>query len=46
MEVLEASKEYVKFTVVTKKGGVLVEPDRTIELQYEDGAWKAINEGY
>lgn len=46
LEVIEASKEYVKFSVSCKKDGVFVEPDRTIELRYEDGVWNVINEGY
>ena len=29
-----------------KKGKELVDPDRTIELRYEDGTWNVVNEGY
>ncbi|MDE6531705.1 MAG: hypothetical protein K2K96_13185 [Lachnospiraceae bacterium] len=46
LEVLQYSKEYVLFSVVSKKGGELVDPNRTIELRYEDGAWNVVNEGY
>ncbi len=46
LEVLQSSKEYVLFSVVSKKGGELVEPNRTIELRYEDGTWNVVNEGY
>lgn len=46
LEVLQSSKEYVKFSVVSKKGGELVDPNRTIELRYEDGTWNVVNEGY
>lgn len=46
LDVLQSSKEYVLFSVVSKKGGELVDPNRTIELRYEDGAWNVVNEGY
>jgi hypothetical protein len=46
LDVLQSSTEYVKFSVVAKKDGEIVEPNRTIELRYEDGAWKVTNEGY
>lgn len=46
LDVLKSSKEYVLFSVVSKKGGELVDPNRTIELRYEDGAWNVVNEGY
>lgn len=46
LEVLRSSKEYVLFSVVSKKGGELVEPNRTIELRYEDSTWNVVNEGY
>lgn len=45
-EVAEASREHVVFTIISKKGGILVDPNRTIELKYEDGKWKVVNEGY
>lgn len=46
LEVLRSSKEYVLFSVISKKDGELVEPNRTIELRYEDGTWNVVNEGY
>lgn len=46
LDVLQSSKEYVKFSVVSKRGGKLVDPNRTIELRYEDGTWNVVNEGY
>ena len=46
LDVLKSSKEYVLFSVVAKKGGKLVDPNRTIELRYENGAWNVVNEGY
>lgn len=46
LTVKESSREHVIFTVSSKKGGVPVDPDRTIELQYKDDAWIVINEGY
>lgn len=45
-EIAQSSKEHVIFTIVSKKDGILVEPNRSIELRYEDGTWKVINEGY
>lgn len=36
-EITQASKEHVIFTITSKKDGILVEPNRTIELSYEDG---------
>jgi uncharacterized lipoprotein YehR (DUF1307 family) len=46
LDVQQSSAEYVKFSVVSKKDGEIVEPNRTIELCYEDGEWKVTNEGY
>lgn len=46
LEVLQSSTEYVKFSVISKKDGKFVEPNRTIELRYENGVWNVINEGY
>lgn len=46
LDVLQSSREYVKFSVITKKDGEIVEPNRTMELRYEDGAWNVVNEGY
>lgn len=45
-EIAQSSKEHVIFTIVSKKDGILVDPNRSIELRYEDGTWKVINEGY
>lgn len=36
----------VSFTVKCSKGGVKVDPDRAIVLEYTDGAWTVVNEGY
>ena len=46
LDVLRSSREYVKFSVISKKDGEIVEPNRTMELRYEDGAWNVVNEGY
>lgn len=46
LDVLQSSKDYVLFSVVSKKGGKLVDPNRTIELRFEDGKWNVVNEGY
>ena len=36
----------VGFTVKCSKGGVAVDPDRTIVLELQDGAWTVVSEGY
>jgi hypothetical protein len=36
----------VSFTVKCSKGGVKVDPDRSIVLELQDGAWTMVNEGY
>ena len=36
----------VSFTVRCSKGGVKVDPDRSIVLELRDGAWTVTNEGY
>jgi hypothetical protein len=46
LDVLQSSTEYVKFSVVSKKDGAIVEPNRTIELRYENDVWAVVNEGY
>lgn len=46
LDVRKVSQTYVLFEVAAKKGGVTVDPNRTIELKYEEGAWKVTNEGY
>ena len=34
------------FTVKCSKGGVAVDPDRTISLERKNGAWSVVSEGY
>ena len=34
------------FTVKCSKGGVRVDPDRSIVLELQDGAWTVVSEGY
>lgn len=34
------------FTVKCSKGGVTVDPDRSIVLELQDGVWTVVNEGY
>ncbi len=36
----------VSFTVQCSKGGVRVDPDRTISLERQEGVWTVVNEGY
>ena len=42
----EQMENTVSFTVKCSKGGVKVDPDRAIVLEYTDGAWTVMNEGY
>lgn len=46
LEVKEQTAEEIIFSVRVSKGGVVQEPDRSITLRPEDGAWKVVNEGY
>ena len=34
------------FTIKCSKGGVTVDPARSIVLELQDGAWTVVNEGY
>lgn len=42
----EQMENSVSFTVECSKGGVKVDPDRTIALECTDGVWTVVNEGY
>lgn len=46
MTLLEMSENEAVFSVLVSKGGVLQEPERTITLYRQDGAWTVVNEGY
>lgn len=46
MTLLEQSENEVLFSVLVSKGGILQEPERTITLHQQDGAWTVVNEGY
>lgn len=43
---IEPRQGEVAFQVSCSKGGVRVDPDRTIWLERQDGAWVVISEGY
>ena len=43
---IEPRQGEVAFQVSCSKGGVKVDPDRTIWLERQDGAWVVISEGY
>ena len=42
----EQVEHTVSFTVKCSKGGVAVDPDRTISLERQNGVWTIISEGY
>lgn len=46
MEVQKQLEIEIVFSVTAAKGGVIQEPDRSITLQLENGAWKVVSEGY
>lgn len=46
LEVKTQSEEEIVFTVRASRGGYIVEPDRHIRLQLQDGEWKVAGEGY
>lgn len=43
---IEPRQGEVAFQVSCSKGGVKVDPDRTIWLERQDGVWTVISEGY
>lgn len=43
---IEPRQGEVAFRVSCSKGGVKVDPDRTISLERQDGVWTVVNEGY
>lgn len=43
---IEPRQGEIAFRVSCSKGGVKVDPDRTISLERQDGVWTVINEGY
>jgi hypothetical protein len=36
----------ISFSVCVSKGGIVQEPDRTIFLEFVNGHWEVVNEGY
>ena len=43
---IEPRQGEIAFQVSCSKGGVKVDPDRTISLERKNGAWSVISEGY
>ena len=43
---IEPRQGEITFQVSCSKGGVKVDPDRTISLERKNGAWSVISEGY
>lgn len=43
---IEPRQGEIAFQVSCSKGGVKVDPDRTISLERKNGAWSVVSEGY
>ena len=43
---IEPRQGEITFQVECSKGGVKVDPDRTISLERKNGAWSVVSEGY
>ena len=43
---IEPRQGEITFQVSCSKGGVKVDPDRTISLERKNGAWSVVSEGY
>ncbi len=46
LELKNQTENEIVFSVCVSKGGVTQEPNRTIFLQLNNGAWEVVNEGY
>lgn len=46
LTLLRAEGNEAVYSVLVRKGNALQDPARTITLQYEDGEWRVVNEGY
>lgn len=46
MELKNHTENEISFSVCVSKGGVVQEPNRTIFLQFLNGNWEVVNEGY
>lgn len=46
LELKSQTENEISFSVCVSKGGIVQEPDRTIFLEFVNGHWKVVNEGY
>ena len=46
MEIVSQTENGISFSVCVSKGGIVQEPDRTIFLEFVNGHWEVVNEGY
>ena len=46
MELKDQTADEISFSVCVSKGGVVQDPDRAIFLQFVNGSWQVVNEGY
>lgn len=46
LELKSQTKNDISFSVCVSKGGIVREPDRTIFLEFVNGHWEVVNEGY
>lgn len=46
LELKSRTENEISFSVCVSKGGIVQEPDRTIFLEFVNGHWKVVNEGY
>ena len=46
LELKSQTENEISFSVCVSKGGIVQEPDRTIFLEFVNGHWEVVNEGY
>ena len=46
LELKSQTENEISFSVCVSKGGIVQEPDRTIFLEFVNGHWGVVNEGY
>lgn len=46
LELKSQTENEISFSVRVSKGGIVQEPDRTIFLEFVNGHWEVVNEGY
>lgn len=46
MDIISQTENTINFEVCVRKDGIIQDPNRTIQLQLNNGEWEVINEGY